>query len=192
MLIGITGGIGGGKTTLSGLLKNKGYLVFDTDASARDLQNGDAKIQSEIIQLFGKESYNGNTLNRKFVANIVFENPTQLSKLNAIIHPAVKDEIAKWTIKHQHEKMLFIECAILFEGSFDKLVDKTILVTAELQTRINRIMLRDNMTREQALNRINSQMPDEEKMKLVDYTIRTDDNTPLDVKIEKVLSMIIT
>lgn len=191
MLIGITGGIGGGKSTFSNILRDKNYLVFDTDASGRRLQNEDAEIRTKIIELLGAASYEGKVLNRHYVSEIVFREPSLLSQLNAIIHPAVKNEIIGWAKKHSDQKLLFIECAILFEGEFDKLVDSTLLITADLETRIERVTRRDRMTREQATIRINNQMSDDEKMKLADYSIITDDSSPLEVKAAEYLATIL-
>ncbi|MFZ4582507.1 MAG: dephospho-CoA kinase, partial [Paludibacter sp.] len=156
MIIGITGGIGSGKSTLSTKLREAGYAVYDTDAAARRLQNENAEIRNKIIALFGAEAYTDNVLNRSYIAGIVFNQPEFLAKLNLIVHPAVRDDFKVWKKQHSSETMLFLECAILFEGEFNKLVDKIILVSAPQSIRIQRVMKRDGVTENQVLQRINN------------------------------------
>lgn len=160
MIIGITGGIGSGKSTLSGRLREAGFAVYDTDTAARRLQNENADIRKKITELLGAEAYTDNELNRKFVAGIVFKHPELLTKVNQIVHPAVRADFIQWRNAHENEKYLFLECAILFEGEFHQFADKIILVTAPQEIRIQRVMKRNNISENEVIERINNQLPD--------------------------------
>ncbi len=173
MIVGITGGIGSGKSTLSAKLREAGFSVYDTDAAARRLQNENVEIKNNIIALFGAEAYTDNVLNRSYIAGIVFNQPELLRKLNLIVHPAVRVDFKKWSEQHNSETLLFLECAILFEGEFYKLVDKIILVTAPQSVRIQRVIKRDGVTERQVLERINNQLSDAEMASKSDLIIDT-------------------
>jgi dephospho-CoA kinase len=173
LVIGITGGIGSGKSTLSKRLREAGYAVYDTDSAARRLQNESAEIRQLISALFGAEAYTDNVLNRKYIAGIVFKQPELLQKLNTIVHPAVRADFKAWAQKHNCEQMLFLECAILFKGEFQKLVDKIILVKAPQVIRVHRVMKRDGVSENQVLERINNQLSDAEMAAKSDLIIDT-------------------
>jgi len=173
LVIGITGGIGSGKSTLSKRLREAGYAVYDTDSAARRLQNENTEIRHQISTLFGAEAYTDNVLNRKYIAGIVFQQPELLRRLNAIVHPAVRADFKIWAEQHSGESLLFLECAILFEGEFHKLVDKIILVTAPQSIRIQRVVKRDGLTQSQVLERINNQLTDTEMASKSDFIIDT-------------------
>jgi dephospho-CoA kinase len=160
MIIGITGGIGSGKSTLSEKLRKAGFAVYDTDAAARRLQNENAEIRHQITAIFGAEAYTDNVLNRKYIAGIVFNQPVLLNKLNGIVHPAVRADFKLWCENHKNDNLLFLECAILFEGEFQQFVDKIILVTAPQSIRIQRVMQRNNISEKDVIARINNQLPD--------------------------------
>lgn len=188
IIVGITGGIGGGKSTLSKLLLAEGFQVYNTDLEARRLQNENQLIRNNLIKLFGDEVYLGAELNRKFLANIVFNSPDLLQRLNDIVHPEVKADFLKWSEKFHTEPYVFMECAILFEGGFNSLVDKIVLVTASENVRIERVVKRDMITVDQVKARIRNQMSDDLKMKLADYIIKTDDNQDMYPKMKYLLS----
>ncbi|MGI5975863.1 MAG: dephospho-CoA kinase [Paludibacter sp.] len=181
MIIGITGGIASGKSTLSNLLKAHGFPVYDSDLEARRLQNEHPEIISQTKALFGDDIYVDGQLNRPAVATLVFQNPELLKKLTDIVHPVVKAEFLQWTRQFKPNKLIFIESAILFEANFDKLVDKVILLTVSEEIRIQRVMERDGSTREQVLARIKNQIPDTEKIPKSDLVILTDQGLPDDV-----------
>jgi dephospho-CoA kinase len=181
MIIGITGGIASGKSTLSNLLKAHGFPVYDSDLEARRLQNEHPEIISQTKALFGDDIYVDGQLNRPAVATLVFQNPELLKKLTNIVHPVVKAEFLQWTRQFKPNKLIFIESAILFEANFDKLVDKVILLTVSEEIRIQRVMERDGSTREQVLARIKNQIPDTEKIPKSDLVILTDQGLPDDV-----------
>lgn len=173
MIIGITGGIGSGKSTLSKRFREAGYAVYDTDSGARRLQNENAGIRQQISALFGAEAYTDNVLNRKYIAGIVFHQPELLHKLNEIVHPAVRADFKSWAHQHISEKVLFLECALLFQGEFPKLVDKIILVTAPQTIRIQRVVKRDGLSESQVLERMNNQLTDAEMAAKSDLIIDT-------------------
>lgn len=186
MIIGITGGIGGGKSTVSELLRQKGYLVYNSDLVGREIQNNDATVRQKTIELLGPASYDGNTLNRPFVASKVFADSKSLSALNAIVHPAVKDDLRKWIENNNQAAFLFMESAVLFEAGFERIVDKILVVTAPEEVRIDRVMKRDGLSREQVKARMQYQIPDSEKIKTADFII----NTTLDESLEQQIDLI--
>jgi dephospho-CoA kinase len=176
MLVGITGGIGSGKTTLSKIFRAEGYLVYDSDLEARRLQNEHPQIKAQIQALFGELIYTPEGLNRAELAKLVFGNHELLLQLNNIVHPIVKEDIVNWKLKHAQESILFIESAILFESGFDSLVDKVLLVTASEELRMARVIRRDKVTPEKVRARMLNQLPEEEKMKRAHLIISSDDN----------------
>lgn len=173
MVVGITGGIGSGKSTLSAKLREAGYAVYDTDSAARRLQNENLEIRQKIGALFGDKAYTDSVLNRKYIAGIVFKHPELLRQLNAIVHPAVQADFKVWYVQHRNESLCFLECAILFEGEFHKLVDKIIFVTAPQSLRIKRVVKRDGLTKSQVIERINNQLSDAEMASKSDVIIDT-------------------
>ena len=187
LIIGITGGIGSGKSTLSGLLRAEGYSVYDTDLEARRLQNEHSTIRKKIVDLFGKEIYTEQGLNRSALGKIVFAKPELLVKLNAIVHPMVMEDFNNWVVNRFPKKMLFIESAILYESGFNKLVDKVILITAAEYVRIERVVKRDGITPEHVRSRMSHQLPEAEKMLRADFVIHSDDNQPLAGKMRKIV-----
>lgn len=175
--VGITGGIGGGKSVFSRMLQEKGFLVYNTDLEARKLQDNDVNIKTQIIQEFGDNAYDtSGALNRKYIASIVFNNSDKLRKLNSIVHPVVKQDLLKWYSANITKKLLFVECAILFEGGFDAFVDKIVLVTAAEELRVQRVMNRDGITEHDVRLRVKEQLPEIDKITRADYIIHTDNN----------------
>ena len=191
MLIGITGGIGGGKSTLSKVLRSKDYLVYDTDKEARRMQNEDEEMRRQIIDTFGADVYDGNVLNRPKLAAIVFGNKELLKQLTDIVHPAIKRDVNRWKAENSAHKLLFLESAILFENGLVNLTDKVILMTASEEVRIRRVMKRDQISIEQVKARMSHQIPEEEKIKRSDFIIHSDDNMPLVDKVERVLEILL-
>ena len=171
--VGITGGIGSGKSTIGHFLEMMGYPVYYADIRAKWLMENDPCIKAELISIFGIAVYPDH-LDRKALANIVFSNPDALAKLNSITHPAVKRDIEAWS-KKQKSPIVFKEAAILFESGTNQSVDQVICVVAPEITRVMRVMKRDKVTAAQVQERINNQWSDEKKMALSDYIINTDD-----------------
>ena len=191
LLIGITGGIGSGKTTVSNLLRAKGYHVYDADSEARCLQDEDKIVRQQIIEIFGNDIYDfSDKLNRALLAEIVFNDAEKLQQLTNIVHPAIKTDFKKWIANHSNERLLFQESAILFESGFYTLFDKIIVVTASEKTRTERVMLRDNITRQQVRERMARQLPEKKLLTHADFIIRTDDQQSLEEKVEEIITEI--
>lgn len=168
--IGITGGIGSGKSTVCALLSERGVAVYDSDAEAKRLMAESETLRQQIVEAFGAECYGDEGLDRKYLASQVFGNAEALQRLNAIVHPAVKDDFRAWA-ERQQGAYVVLESAILFESGFDKEVDATLAVMAPLEERLRRTMERDGANREQVLSRIAHQMSDDELHARADRTI---------------------
>lgn len=188
LIVGITGGIGSGKSTLSKHLRAEGFFVFDTDQKARQLQNEHIEVKSQMQELFGKEIYTSEGLNRPALAKIVFDKKELLASLNKIIHPYVRKSFNDWIAEHKSEKFLFVESAIMFESGLVNFVDKVVLMTASEETRIARVVKRDGVNPEQVKARIAHQMPDQKKIKGSDFVINTDDQLPMADKMKSLLA----
>ena len=173
-VVGLTGGIGSGKSTIAKMFEDLGVAVYIADIEAKKLMSEDPTVKREITDLFGEEAYRNNTLNRPFIANIVFNDSTQLEKLNAIVHPAVADHFDKWKDR-QKGNYVIKEAAILFENGGYKQCDHTILVVAPLELRISRVLNRDQSTRDEVLSRIKNQWDDDQKIPLADFVIQNID-----------------
>jgi dephospho-CoA kinase len=177
--VGITGNIGSGKTTVSKIFKVLGIPVFYADDEAKKVMVNDAILIAELKQAFGEQSYfEDGSLNRKHIAGIVFNNEAELNKLNAIVHPAVFRAFDNWVPQFKSAPYVLKEAALLFESSSYKMCDKSIMVTAPLELRIARVMLRDGLSRDEILNRETRQFSEEKKLQLADYAIKND-NTEL-------------
>ena len=177
-IIGITGGIGSGKSTVSKFIEELGFPVYDSDFWAKELVNLDENLKSRIIELLGEESYDENgKYNRKFVAEKVFDHQELLLKLNQIIHPAVKIHFENW-VNAQTAEFVFKETALLFELKLNESCYQSILVTADENIRIKRVMDRDGRTYREVKEIIDKQMPEVDKVKLADFVIQN--NTDLD------------
>jgi len=173
--IGLTGNIGSGKTTVSKIFELLGIPVFYADDAAKKVMITDDVLINEIKSAFGNQSYFDNgTLNRKYIANIVFNNDVQLARLNALVHPATFRAFDVWLKTVSGCPYVLKEAALLFESDSYKLCDYTLLVSAPLETRINRVIQRDELTRTEVEKRDSHQFPEEKKAALADYTIIND------------------
>lgn len=173
LVVGLTGNIGCGKSSLSELLMSKNIDVIDADIISREIMY-DKELLETIFYEFGTEIKNNDgTLNRKKLGNIVFNDDDMLIKLNSITHPAIKRKINDRIIdiSNQGKNIVVIDAALLIEGKFLDLVDKLVVITCNEEVQLNRVVNRDNMTKEEALKRINSQMKQDEKIKYADYII---------------------
>ena len=168
--IGVTGGIGSGKSTVCRLLADMGAAVYDSDARAKALMNEDKALREAIIVAFGEECYGEEGLNRAYLAAQVFGNEEALARLNAIVHPAVRADFRAWA-EVQQSTYVVLESAILFEAGFQNEVDSTLAVMSPLEERVRRTMERDGATREEVLRRISHQMSDDELHRLSKHTI---------------------
>jgi dephospho-CoA kinase len=188
-IIGLTGGIGSGKTTLATYLKSLGIPVFIADDEAKKLMQS-LEVIAEIQTVFGTTIFENGVLNRQQLAAIVFSNPEKLSQLNAIIHPAVKKQFGFWLDQYQSEPFVVYEAAILFESGSYKNCDSIITITAPLEDRITRVMQRDNSTREQVLHRINTQWTDEQRIAKSNFVIENSDAQQAKNSIDEILKIL--
>jgi dephospho-CoA kinase len=169
-IIGLTGGIGSGKTTIAKHFASLGIPVYIADDEAKKLMDN-SEIIAKLQAVFGNEIIENQKIDRKALAQIVFQNPKKLKILNSIIHPAVKKHFTDWLSTYKNHPIIIKEAAILFESGSYKDCDAIITVTSPLEERINRVMKRDNATRETILHRINNQWTDEQRISKSDYII---------------------
>lgn len=174
IIIGLTGGIGSGKSTVAKIFAQLGIPVLDADATAKAIMNEDRSVKTKLIELFGEDAYKENQLNRPYIAQIVFEDAFKLQQLNAIIHPITIQYAKDWASK-QSAPYVIKEAALFFESGSSEGVEKIIGVTAPKHIRIQRVMQRDQMTRENVIKRMEHQLEDSLKMKLCDWVIQNDD-----------------
>lgn len=179
VILGITGGIGSGKTTVTNILHLLDIPVYIADIESKRITDTSPTVREKLIKLFGRELYQENKLNKPLLASLIFGNEENLTKVNAIIHPEVRNDFDEWVKKNKDKKVVAIESAIMFESGFYKFVDKKITVYTPLEMRIERAMKRDNTPKDKILSRINSQMPDEEKKELSDFVIVNDNKHSL-------------
>ncbi|SIQ59455.1 dephospho-CoA kinase [Maribacter ulvicola] len=184
-IIGLTGGIGSGKSTVAAMFKELGIPVYDSDARAKYLMNTSDIVIEQLIMLLGEEAFEKGKLNRRYIADKVFKDPAILEKLSGIVHPVVRQDFVDWT-KKQDACYVIQETALLYENNSQELYDEVILVTAPKEMRIDRVCARDNSTRQQVEARMNNQLGDAAKMKLANFII---DNTNLVSTRENVLQV---
>ena len=184
--IGITGGIGAGKSLVAEIIKAMGYPVYNSDERAKELTESNPKIKEGLIHLFGEEIYQNDTLNKFALAQAIFSDESLREKVNALIHPIVREDFNLWALA-QNNSLVFNESAILFETGSFKNFDAIILVYAPKELRIQRIMKRDNFSENEVLKRMNSQFSDEEKYQLTEFRVLNDEQTPLLEQVEKII-----
>ncbi len=185
--IGVTGGIGSGKSTVCEIFESLGIPVFHADLEARRLQNSDPLIKSQITDLLGSDCYNKEGLmDRKLVASRIFTNKALLTQMNKIIHPAVREEFHSWIHGYPEAPYVIYEAAILFESNTAADFDQIILVVADQDIRINRVMIRDQVDKEQVKMRMANQMLDQDKIKLADCVI---DNNEVELLYPQILKI---
>ena len=184
--IGITGGIGSGKSVISHLLRIMGVPVYIADDESKKLTNTSFEIREKLVACFGESLYDNQTLNKAMLASLIFSNEENLSCVNQIIHPIVLNHFIQWT-NMQQTALVAMESAILFESGFNQYMDTVITVTAPAEMRIRRVLSRDNITREQVLQRISSQWQEDEKVNLSTHIIINDDKCAIISQLEKIL-----
>jgi dephospho-CoA kinase len=172
--VGLTGGIGSGKTAVSNIISNIGIPVYNSDNRAKWLMNNDKELQNNIIQLFGDKAYLNNQLNRSYISTIVFDNYTKLNQLNSLVHPCVAIDFKKWIVENNTAEIVVKEAAILIESDAYKQMDSIILVVADEKLRINRVSIRDGVHSIVVKKRMDTQMSDQMKMKYADHIINND------------------
>jgi len=185
-VIGLTGGIGSGKTTIANYFNEMGVPVYIADDGARNVMQSE-EIISEIKDTFGEALFENNILNRARLAEIVFKDAAQLVQLNAIVHPAVKKDFESWLLQNKKYQYVVYEAAILFESGRYKDCDVIITVTAPKETRIERVLKRDNTTREQVLSRMKMQWNDEKRISKSNFVIN---NSNLKIAKEEVVKIL--
>lgn len=173
--VGITGGIGSGKSTITSLFHDLGVPIYNSDDRAKWLLSNDVDLMDQIKILFGQESYSNNKLNRAHIANIVFQDNDMLKQLNAIVHPLVKIDFENWLLLQKKEPLVIKEAAILIESGAYKELDVLIVVLADKKTRIKRVINRDNVSKEEVEKRMETQISDSERLKFANFSV--DNNT---------------
>lgn len=188
-IIGLTGGIGSGKTTIANYFKSFGVPVYIADDEARKIMQS-VEIISAIKDVFGDTVFENEKLNREELAKIVFNNPEKLEKLNNIVHPAVKKHFEQWLLQHTAAPYVIYEAAILFESGSYKNCDLIITVTAPIESRIQRVVERDKTTRELVLKRINAQWTDEQRISKSDFIIENTSMETTKLEVVKILKIL--
>lgn len=185
--IGITGGIGSGKTTVCKVFELLGVPVFYADLVAKSIMQTDFQLKNEILIAFGPQSYSiDGLLNRTYISSIVFKDELQLNKLNSIVHPAVFRAFDNWIANHTEAPYVLKEAALLFESESHKMCDLSILVISPEATRIRRVIARDHISKDAIMLRMKRQFTDEQKMKLADHMLMNDESRLL---IPQILSL---
>ena len=189
VIIGITGGIGCGKSYVAGKMQLRGIPVYDSDSRAKLLTATDPFIKKALTELVGPALYCAccGQFNKDVLARFIFGNPDNLAKVNSIIHPRVKDDFRFWMEKQKCKDFCILESAILFESGFDAEADVRVCVDAPLELRISRCIKRDNVTRETVLERISNQMDQAEKCSKADFVIVNDDVRNLEEQIDALI-----
>ena len=171
MIVGLTGGIGSGKSTVAKMFAELGIPVYDSDMEAKELMVASNEVKTAITQLLGEEAYDNYGLNRPYIANKVFKDPELLEKLNAIVHPAVRKHFLDW-VERQESPYVIQETALIFENDAQDKYDYTILVTAPVETRIQRVIERDNVEGQAVVDRMKNQLDDEQKVDLANFSLK--------------------
>lgn len=184
--VGLTGGIGSGKSTIAKVIEAMGYPVFYSDTEAKKIIETNHNVKIKLVQHFGAGICTENSIDRKKLAQIVFSHAENLETINSIIHPEVRNHFNKWAEK-QKVKVVFNEAAILFETGAYRKLDKNIIVIAPEEIRIDRVMKRDNLSKEEVLKRIHNQWSDDLKIPLADYIVTNDNQQPILIQLEKII-----
>tara|TARA_B100001250_G_scaffold351131_1_gene323144 strand:+ start:795 stop:1397 length:603 start_codon:yes stop_codon:yes gene_type:complete len=187
-LIGITGGIGSGKSTVSQIISHLGYKVYNSDARAHEIINDNKLIKDKLIESFGSDIYQGSKLNKRYVSKLIFNDESAKNKINSIVHPEVIDDFKNWVKENIIEKFLFKESALLFESSSYKDLDRTVYVYSDRKIRIERVKKRDpHRSRNEIEKIIQNQISSDEANKLTDYKLVNDQKKLLLPKVVKLL-----
>ena len=190
MIVGLTGGIGSGKTTVAKFFVELGVPVYNSDKEAKKLMKSSKKVKKAIIELLGENAYKGKRLNKIYISDKIFKNKSLLTELNSIVHPAVRKHFLRWT-KRQDSPYVIQETAIIFENSGQDFYDKIILVTAPEEERIQRVMVRSGISKNAILARLKNQWLDIKKEPLSDYVIVNLKLTKTKIKVEEVHNAIL-
>lgn len=189
--IGLTGGIGSGKTTIARMLEAMSYPIYYSDLRSKELCDHNEFIRSQLILLCGDKAYEDGQLNRPYLSECIFSHPDLRLKVNEIIHPVVRNDFEVWASK-QTSPLIFNEAAILFETGAYKQFDSVVLVCAPISQRIERVMLRDLCDKSSVEQRIQSQWTDEQKRALTKLCIENDGSQPLLIQVEGILANLLS
>lgn len=185
MIVGLTGGIGSGKTTVAKIFEHLGVPVFEADAASKNLIDTDRELQGELEKLLGQEVVSDGKINRPYMASKIFSDKQLLRQTNKIIHPAVGREFKRWE-KTVNAPYVIREAAILFESGSYQDCDKIVVVSAPREMRIERVMRRGNVSREQVLERMENQWPESKKLERADYVVQNDHTESLIKQVKSV------
>lgn len=184
--VGITGGIGSGKSVVARILHEMGYPVYSSDQRAKDLMHEDLALVEGLKRLFGEEAYVNRELNRAYIAAQIFKDESKRIAMNNLVHPAVRKDFKEW-VERQYSQLVFQESALLFETGNYRSFDAVFLVSAPEEIRMKRVKERDHLSDEQVISRFKAQMPEEEKRKLTKYVV---DNSGNEFLIPQILKLI--
>jgi dephospho-CoA kinase len=183
--IGLTGGIGSGKSTVAKIFETLGIPVYYADDASKMMMNENEELKAQVIKLFGEQSYTEGKLNRSYISSIVFSNPEKLALLNSVVHPATIKDAEDW-MKKQQAPYAIKEAALIFESGSQENLDRVIGVYAPAALRIQRVMQRDKASREEIISRMNKQIDEEIKMRLCDCVIVNDEQQLLIPQVMKI------
>lgn len=185
MIVGLTGGIGSGKTTVGNFFVELGVPVYNSDLEAKQLMVSSKQLKKDIKKLLGKDAYKGKKLNKNFISDKVFNDSSLLKKMNNIVHPAVRNDFMVWA-KMQNTPYVIQETALIFENNAHKFYDKIILVTAPQDVRIQRVITRDGASEKKISERMGNQLSDVKKIPLADFVIVNTELEKTKLKVEEV------
>lgn len=184
-ILGLTGGIGSGKTTVAALFQALGVPVYNADDEAKKLMNQSSKVRTQLIELFGANAYSDGLLNRSYIAQLVFKDKEKLNTLNQVVHPEVAAHYEAWLSKQTHPYVLK-EVAILFELGAEDQFDFILTVTAPKQIRLERVMQRDNKSADEVLSIMNNQWEEDRKIQKSDFVLHNIDALQTEIEVEKI------
>ena len=189
--VGLTGGIGSGKTTVSNFLLDYGIPVYNSDSKGKTLMNTNLELKNDIVSIFGHSVYHNGILDTNLLSSIVFSDPKKMNQINNLVHPKVAEDFDQWIGENNNKPILVKEAAILIESGAYLNMDKIILMVSQKSIRINRVFKRDNSDLESIEKRINHQLTDDEKIKYADYIIENNSSLEhLKLEVIKVINKI--
>lgn len=188
--IGVTGGIGSGKSVVSEIFHLHGFPLYNADLEAKRLNDSSPIIREQLIQQFGEDLYCKDTLDRKKLASIIFHDPEKLAIANSIIHPQLAIHFAEWCRQQDQQPVVVMDAALLIEAGFQQVVDKVIVISAPKELRTERVMQRDGLSRYDVEARMESQLPEDEKMQYADYVIINDNRRSLIKQVSDMINLI--
>ncbi|MGB5392912.1 MAG: dephospho-CoA kinase [Lutimonas sp.] len=184
-IVGLTGGIGSGKSTVAKMFQDLGVPIYNSDFEAKRIMRDSLEIKNGLVDLFGEQVFDKGELNRRYLASLVFNNPPLLAQLNELVHPAVANDFGKW-ISRQNAEIVMQESALIFENGKEDKFDAVILVTAPKEMRIERLKKRDHSSSQEIDSRMKNQLDDKEKISRADYVIENIDILETERKVNEV------